>query len=63
MILRDKWGWPLELIKGRPIVNLIRRVILTNWRQTWIHRREGWPMATFSDVGQCSTEQQTPEPK
>ena len=34
MKLRDKWGWPVVTIKGRPITNFIRRVIHTNIAKT-----------------------------
>lgn len=54
MILRDSYGWPVELVIGRPVLNFFRRLFVTNVRETWKRRHEGWPMATFSDhVGQC----------
>ena len=34
MKLRDKHGWPVERIKGRPITNLIRVILHTNIYQT-----------------------------
>lgn len=34
MILRDKYGWPIVRIKGRPFANLIRIAIHTNLRKT-----------------------------
>lgn len=55
MILRDSYGWPVELVEGRPILNVFRRLLVTSWRETWKRRREGWPkaQASSSDVG-CS---------
>jgi hypothetical protein len=38
MILRDKYGWPVELIIGRPVLNVFRRILVTSWRQTWKRR-------------------------
>lgn len=43
MILRDSYGWPVELVIGRPVLNLFRRVLVTNWCVTWKRRRDGWP--------------------
>ena len=40
MYYRDKYGWPVETIKGRPIVNFIRRLIHTNIRTTWHYRKK-----------------------
>jgi hypothetical protein len=45
MILRDKFGWPVELIEGRPILNFFRRLLVTSVRRTWAMRNEGWPQA------------------
>lgn len=43
--LRDRWGWPVERIKGKPITNFIRLVLHTNLRRTIVGllrlRREG----------------------
>ena len=38
MKLRDKYGWPVERIKGRPFVNFIRLLLHTNIKQTWKKR-------------------------
>lgn len=46
MILRDSYGWPVELVIGRPVLNVFRRLLVTNWRQTWKRRRDGWPVST-----------------
>lgn len=35
---RDKLGWPVERIIGRPITNFLRLLIHTNIRRTWIMR-------------------------
>lgn len=43
MILRDSYGWPVELVIGRPVLNVFRRVLVTNWRETWKRRKDGWP--------------------
>lgn len=45
MILRDKYGWPVELVIGRPILNVFRRIIVTDWLATWKGRKAGWPKA------------------
>lgn len=37
MKLRDKYGWPVVTIKGRPFTNLARRILLTNITQTIEH--------------------------
>jgi hypothetical protein len=39
MIFRDKYGWPVERIKGKHLSNFFRLLFLTNIRQT-IKRRE-----------------------
>ncbi len=44
MILRDKLGWAVERIKGRPILNALRLMIHSNIRQTWKHRKSQSPM-------------------
>jgi hypothetical protein len=44
MTLRDKYGWPVETFKGRPITNFIRYALHTNIWQTW-KRREARPPA------------------
>lgn len=57
MILRDSWGWPVELIEGRPITNVIRRIFVTNWGVTWKRRRDGWPKSeTDPNVGSFTPE-------
>jgi len=38
MIFRDKYGWPVEKIKGKPITNFIRLCLHTNIRMTWDRR-------------------------
>ncbi len=43
MNFRDKWGWPIERIKGRPIVNFIRILLLTSWTRTWKQREYPYP--------------------
>ena len=35
MKLRDRYGWPVERIKGRPITNAIRLLLHTSLWQTW----------------------------
>ena len=40
MILRDRYGWPVELIIGYPVKNFIRLLIHTNIFKTWKHRKE-----------------------
>jgi hypothetical protein len=39
MKLRDKHGWPVERIKGRPIINFLRLLILTDVKQTLKRRK------------------------
>lgn len=34
MILRDRYGYPVETIFGKPVTNLIRRILHTNIRRT-----------------------------
>ena len=34
MIMRDKYGWPVEVFIRRPFTNLIRYILHTNIRQT-----------------------------
>ena len=34
MIIRDKWSWPVESIKGKPIANFIRKLIHGSIKQT-----------------------------
>lgn len=43
MILRDEHGWPVELVIGRPVLNVFRRILVTDWRMTWRRRKDGWP--------------------
>lgn len=54
MILRDSHGWPVELVIGRPALNVFRRVLVTNWRVTWARRRDGWPQAEPDQNVACS---------
>ena len=35
MMIRDKLGWPVELIKNRPINNFIRMLFHCNIKQTY----------------------------
>lgn len=54
MKLRDQYGWPLELIEGKPITNFFRRLILTNLRMTWKWRNsktEEGPIYPFHALG------------
>lgn len=39
MILRDKYGWPVERIRGRWFTNIIRLILHTSLRQTWKRRK------------------------
>ena len=48
MILRDKYGWPVELVIGRPVLNVFRRILVTSWRQTW-KRRNAVDVPVFPD--------------
>jgi hypothetical protein len=43
VILRDSFGWPVELVQGRPILNIFRRLLVTDCFVTWRKRHEGWP--------------------
>ena len=40
MLIRDKYGWPVERILGRSFTNFIRLLLHGNLRQTWRHRKE-----------------------
>ncbi len=51
MILRDKLGWAVERIKGRPITNALRLLIHTDIRQTWKHRKSQSPVPPQVLVG------------
>ena len=35
MIIRDKFGWPVEIFVGRPVTNFIRRLLHGNIKQTY----------------------------
>lgn len=48
MILRDSFGWPVELVQGRPILNVFRRLLVTDCIVTWRKRHEGWPKSESS---------------
>ena len=37
-VMRDRNGWPVERIKGRPITNCIRLLLHTSIVRTWKHR-------------------------
>ena len=58
MICRDKYGWPVELIIGRPVTNFIRLLIHTNIWQTWHWRDpkhdDGIVTDTVAGVGSCA---------
>jgi len=41
MYVRDKWGWPIEYVKGHPIKRIIRYLIHISLWQTWKRRRQG----------------------
>jgi len=38
MKFRDKYGYPVERIKGRHVQNFLRLLIHTNWMVTWRKR-------------------------
>ena len=40
MYLRDKWEYPIEIVKGKYFENFIRYLIHTNIKQTWKRRKE-----------------------
>ena len=42
MIIRDKYGWPVELFIGRKITNVIRLMLHGSVKQTWkrLHREK-----------------------
>lgn len=40
MKIRDKYGWPVEIRKGRHIHNFFRYLFVGNLRQTWRRRHE-----------------------
>lgn len=35
MVLRDKWGWPVEFINGHHFDNFMRALFITNIGKTW----------------------------
>lgn len=35
MIIRDKLGWPVEKIVGRPFINFVRLLVRGNIKQTY----------------------------
>lgn len=39
LVLRDKLGWPVELIEGRPVTNFVRLLIHTSIWQTFKWRK------------------------
>jgi hypothetical protein len=59
MILRDRFGWPVELVEGRPVLNFFRRLLVTSPQKTWAMRREGWPVSGVADNTQAGTPQQS----
>ena len=45
MVCLDKYGWPVELIGGRPVTNLIRRLLHTRriiTKAEWKRREARW---------------------
>jgi hypothetical protein len=38
MKLRDKYGYPVEIVRGRHITNFLRYLFITNIKQTWKRR-------------------------
>jgi hypothetical protein len=38
MILRDKYGWPVEVFGNRAIANIISRILHTDFVATWRYR-------------------------
>lgn len=61
MILRDSYGWPVELVEGRPVLNFFRRLFVTHWRETWRRRHDGWPKAYVDGCVGCQQEQDSAE--
>jgi len=44
-----KDGWPLEIIKGKPVTNFIRRLLLTKYKTTYKEwRKKGGCKIAFS---------------
>ena len=62
MIFRDKWGYPIETIKGKPIINFIRKIILFNLKQTLRLRNTEKTPKVVVDVDR-SADALTPSPK
>jgi hypothetical protein len=58
MILRDSYGWPVELVIGRPVLNVFRRILVTNWYITWSMRKKGWPKFE-ADPNVCGSNSQS----
>jgi hypothetical protein len=56
-ILRDKDGWPVERIKGRPITNLLRIILHTSWLVTWRKRKAGFPVFNSPENGASNVRQ------
>ena len=50
MKLRDKYGWPVVTIKGRPFTNFMRRLLITNIAKTWQKRKTTLVGSLSSDV-------------
>jgi len=63
VILRDKYGWPVERIKGRWFTNIIRLILHTSLWQTWRLRRGPAPIVpdAYSDAVLARHRQQHPE--
>jgi len=40
MKLRDKYGWPIETVKGNHVVNFFRTLFLINLRKTYNKRND-----------------------
>lgn len=43
MIIRDRFGWPVTSIEGKPITGFIRKLIHGSIAQTWRRRKEPYP--------------------
>lgn len=56
MILRDKWGWPVETFRSRPVTNFIRYCLHTSIRQTinYQHTPNQAPVSDFRSLD-CGT--------
>ena len=57
LLICDKYGWPVEQIKGRPITNLIRLLLHGRKLRRWK------PGPTTTDTNDCCGQQQDAEDK